>query len=71
MQEICYEVIRYGSGWGVVLGQRDSGNFPTQSQAFDMAVKLARTLRLIGLPVVVRLKYPDLEEVPKSRQGAS
>lgn len=58
MQQLSYEVIRYGEGWGVVLGERPSGEFPTQREAFDAAVMLARTLRLVGCPVVMRVKYP-------------
>ena len=69
MRELCYEVIRYEDGWGIVLADRINGNFPTQHDAFDAAVQLARSLRMGGYPVVMRVKYPASEMDLVSRQG--
>lgn len=70
MRELSYEVIRYEDGWGIVLADRINGSFPTQHDAFDAAVQLARALRMGGYPVVVRVKYPPSDLVETySRQG--
>jgi hypothetical protein len=69
MRELSYEVIRYEDGWGIVLADRINGSFPTQQDAFDAAVQLARSMRMGGYPVVMRVKYPPSETQMHTRPG--
>ncbi len=71
MRELSYEVIRYEDGWGIVLADRISGSFPTQYDAFDAAVNLARSLRTGGFPVVMRVRYPASQLEIQTRPGRS
>lgn len=71
MRELSYEVIRHEDGWGIVLADRIGGSFPTQYDAFDVAVQLARSLRTGGYPVVMRVRYPAPHLEMRSRQEST
>ena len=66
---LWYDIVPHHDGWAINItpsrtdsfpDKRDS--FPTQKAAFDVAVGLARKLRIAGLSVHVRVDHHDDHE---------
>ena len=74
---LWYDIVPHHTDWAINItpshndgfaGKHDA--FPTQKLAFDVAVELARKLRLAGLSVHVRVDHHEVEEMIEHRKAS-